>query len=380
MEDDDSAMSYIYENPKWPELTWDSRFLSKLCSDVRHKQGKLLGRMESLGFDFKNQAFLTALTEEVVMTSSIEGENLNKDHVRSSIAKRLGIKIGGLKEGVSREVDGVVELTLDATRNFEAPLDEERLFSWHRCLFPKGKLVPYGIRVGQWRTDEDGPMQVVSGAMGKEAVHYEAPAAQRIPAEMAKFLAWYNEQKDVEALVRAAASHFWFVTIHPFDDGNGRIGRAIAEMELSRSDQSSDRFYSMSSQIFSERRDYYRQLESSQKSGLDITLWIEWFLGCLGRSIDTSEINMDSILEKARIWENIHKFAVNERQKKVINTLLDEFQGNLTSSKYSCMATCSKETAIRDIQDMMTKKILVKNDSGGRSTNYRLLTSKEFSS
>jgi len=334
--------------------------------------------MQSLGFDFKNQALLTALTEEIVMTSSIEGEKLNIDQVRSSIAKKLGIKLGGLNEGSSREADGVVELMLDATKNFELPLHKRRLFAWHRCLFLKGKLVPYGINVGKWRTDEDGPMQVVSGAMGKETIYYEAPAANRVPEEMGKFFAWYNEQREEESLVRAAISHFWFVTIHPFDDGNGRIGRAITEMELSRSDQSSDRFYSMSSQIFSERKDYYEQLESAQKSGLDITQWIEWFLGCLSRAIDASEVNMDSVLEKARIWENINHFSINERQKKVINRLLDDFEGNLTSSKYSRIAKCSKETAIRDIQDIMAKKNLIKNDGGGRSTSYRLTTSKEF--
>jgi Fic family protein len=371
-------MIYLHENPDWPKMTWDTKSISRHCSEVRHKQGKLLGRMESLGFDFKNQAFLTALTEEVVKTSSIEGENLNTDQVRSSIARKLGIKVSGLQENSTREVDGVVELMLDATRKFQKPLDENRLFSWHRCLFPKGKLVPYGISVGKWRTDEDGPMQVVSGAMGKEQVHYEAPAAEKVPSEMQSFFKWFNDIKNEEPLTRAAVAHFWFVTIHPFDDGNGRIGRAIAEMELARSDQSEDRFYSMSSQIFSERKEYYNQLESAQKSGMDITPWVQWFLGCLNRSIDSSEKKLELVLEKAKVWEFVNQFPVSERQKKIINKLLDDFEGYLTSSKYSRMAKCSKETAIRDIQDMMQKKILIKNDSGGRSTSYRLTTSKEF--
>jgi Fic family protein len=336
--------------------------------------------MESLGFDFKNQAFLTALTDEVVKTSSIEGEDLNTDQVRSSIARKLGIKVAGLEENSTSEVDGVVELMLDATRKYQRPLDQARLFSWHRCLFPKGKLVPYGISVGKWRTDEDGPMQVVSGPMGKEKVHYEAPAASRVADEMERFLKWFNDLENEESLIRAAVSHFWFVTIHPFDDGNGRIGRAIAEMELARSDQSQDRFYSMSSQIFLERNNYYNELESAQKSDLDITTWVEWFLACLDRSIDSSEKNLALVLEKAKVWEFINQFAMNERQKKVINKLLDHFEGNLTSSKYSRMAKCSKETAIRDIQDMMNSRILKKNDGGGRSTSYRLTTSKEFSS
>lgn len=371
-------MLYLHQNSDWPEMTWDTRYLSRYCSDIRHKQGRLLGRMESLGFDFKNQALLTSLTDEVVKTSSIEGENLNTDQVRSSIAKKLGIKIAGLQEKSTKEIDGVVEMMLDATRNFNQPLNSERLFSWHRCLFPKGKLVPFGISIGKWRTDEEGPMQVVSGALGKETVHYEAPAAEKVPAEMEMFFRWFNNLKNEESLIRAAVAHFWFVTIHPFDDGNGRIGRAIAEMELARSDQSEDRFYSMSSQIFSERKDYYNKLETAQKSGLDITAWVEWFLGCLNRSIDSSEKNLERVLEKAKFWEFVNQFSMNERQKKVINKLLDNFEGKMTSSKYSKIAKCSKETAIRDIQDMVKKNILKKNESGGRSTSYSIELSKGF--
>jgi Fic family protein len=359
-------------------MTWESDRLSRLCSDLRYKQGKFLGRMESLGFDLKNQAFLSAFSEEVVKTSSIEGEDLNTDQVRSSIAKKLGIKVGGLKNQNSRAADGLVELMLDATRNFEKPLSEQRLFSWHRCLFPKGKLVPYGIKIGQWRNDEDGPMQVISGAMGKETVHYQAPMADRITHEMKIFIEWFNDSKNEEPLIRAAVAHFWFVTIHPFDDGNGRIARAIAEMELSRSDQLSDRFYGMSSQIYSERKDYYSHLESGQKNGLDITSWIEWFLGCLSRSIDSSESNMEVVFFKSKYWDFINKLTINERQKKVMNKLLDNFEGYLTSSKYSNITKSSKETSIRDIQDLINKGILIKNPSGGRSTSYRILSSKEI--
>jgi Fic family protein len=370
-------MPYIHEHPNWPEMTWDTKLLSKLCSDVRYKQGKHFGKMCSLGFDLKNQAFLTSLTEEVVKTSSIEGENLNTEEVRSSIAKKLGIKVGGLVDS-SREIDGIVELMMDATKNYNQPLNADRLCSWHRCLFQKGKLIPYGVSVGKWRNDEDGPMQVVSGSIGKEVVHYQAPKASQIAKEMKQFFLWYNDQKNEESLIRAAVSHFWFVTIHPFDDGNGRIGRAITEMELSRSDQSEDRFYSMSSQIFKERKSYYDQLKLAQKYRMDITSWIEWFLGCLSRSIDSSENNLMVILEKTKIWEKINDFLINERQKKVINKLLNDFEGNLTSIKYARMTKCSKETAIRDIQDLINKGILIKNSSGGRSTSYRILSSKEI--
>jgi Fic family protein len=373
-------MPYIYEHPNWPEMTWDTKLLSKLCSDVRYKQGKHFGKMSSLGFDLKNQAFLTSFTEEVVKTSSIEGENLNTEDVRSSIARKLGMKVGGLVDSNSREIDGIVELIVDATKNYHQPLNEDRLCSWHRCLFPKGKLIPFGISVGKWRNDENGPMQVISGAIGKEIVHYQAPKASRIAKEMKRFFLWYNDQKNEESLIRAAVSHFWFVTIHPFDDGNGRIGRAITEMELSRSDQSEDRFYSMSAQIFKERKDYYEQLKIAQKSRLDITSWVEWFLGCLSRSIDSSENHLKGILEKTKIWEKVNKFVLNERQKKVINKLLDNFEGNLTSIKYSRMTKCSKETAIRDIQDLMKKSILIKNEFGGRSTSYRIVTLEEIKS
>lgn len=372
MSEQNKCMIYIHEHPDWPDMTWDTSSLLRLCSNVRHKQGKLLGKMETLGFDLKNQAFLSALTEEVVKTSSIEGEDLKTEQVRSSIARKLGIKGAGLNVPSTREVDGVVELMLDATRSFTKPLDAERLFSWHRCLFPKGKLVPYGICVGQWRSDEDGPMQVVSGAMGKEKIHYQAPEAHRLPGEMERFFKWFNTTNQNEPLIRAAVSHLWFVTIHPFDDGNGRIGRAIAEMELSRSDQSADRFYSMSSQIFLERKEYYHQLEMAQKSKLDITAWITWFLNCLERAIDSSENKLENVLEKANTWKLMNHFAMNERQKKVLNKLLDDFQGNLTSSKYAGISKCSKETAIRDIQDLIEKSLLQKNDSRGRSTSYRL--------
>ena len=364
-------MAYIHENPRWPKFTWDSEALAGALAAVRHKQGRHLGKMEALGFDLRAEASLTALTEEVVKSSAIEGKHLNPKEVRSSIARRLGLDVAGLPKP-SREVEGVVEMMLDATRNFDNPLTEERLFGWHAALFPTGRSGMHRIVVGAWRTGDAGPMQVVSGPIGRERVHFEAPAAGNLKAEMKQFLAWINGPSEVDPVLKAGVAHFWFVTIHPFEDGNGRIARAIADMVLSQADGTTDRFYSMSSGIEEQRREYYRELESAQRGGLDISKWLAWFLGCLDRTIEEADHTLGSVLHKAKLWQQINLRPVNERQRKVINRMLDDFQGHLTTSKYAKFATCSNDTALRDIRELLERGILVKNPGEGRSTSYRL--------
>lgn len=364
-------MIYIYEKPGWPEFTWDSEALAGVLAAVRHKQGRHLGQMEALGFDLQAEASLATLTEEVVKSSAIEGEHLNPEEVRSSIAQRLGLDVAGLPRP-SREVDGIVEMMLDATRNFDDALTEERLFGWHAALFPTGRSGIHRIAVGTWRTGDAGPMQVISGPGGRERVHFEAPAAGHLEAEMKRFLAWFNAPSEVDPVLTAGVAHFWFVTIHPFEDGNGRIARAIADMVLSQADGTKDRFYSMSSGIEKERRDYYRELESAQRGGLDITRWLAWFLGCLDRSIEDADHTLGSVLHKAKLWQQINLRPVNERQRKVINRMLDDFQGHVTTSKYAKLTKCSNDTALRDIRELMERAILVKNPGEGRSTSYRL--------
>jgi Fic family protein len=364
-------MAFIHERPGWPEFSWDSEALAGVLAAVRHKQGRHLGKMETLGFDLRTEASVTALTDEVVKSSAIEGEHLDPAEVRSSIARKLGLDVAGLPRP-GREVDGIVEMMLDATRNFAAPLTAERLFGWHAALFPTGRSGIRRITVGAWRTREAGPMQVVSGPVGRETVHFEAPDAERLQAEMESFLQWWNASSEIDPVLDAAVAHLWFVTIHPFEDGNGRIARAIADMALSRADRTKDRFYSMSSGIEAERREYYRQLEAAQRGDLEITEWLAWFLGCLDRTLDDADETLSSVLHKARLWQRINPNPVNERQRKVINRMLDDFKGHLTTSKYAKLAKCSNDTALRDIRELLARGIVVKNPGGGRSTSYRL--------
>lgn len=330
-----------------------------------------MGRMEGLGFSSRSEANLITLTADVVKSSAIEGETLNPEQVRSSIARRLGIETAGVFP-TSRDVEGIVEMMLDATQNCTRPLSEERLFNWHGSLFPTGRSGMRKIAVGTWRPPEIGPMQVVSGPIGKERVHFEAPAAEKIGQEMGLFFKWMESPKNLDPVLAAGIAHFWFVTIHPFEDGNGRIGRALADMLLARADGSSQRFYSMSSQIESERKEYYAALELNQRGGLEITPWLVWFLECLGRAIHKAEDTLTGILRKAAIWARVNQHPVNERQKQVLNRLLDGFEGKLTSSKYAKLAKCSEDTALRDIQALVGSGILLRNMEGGRSTSYSM--------
>lgn len=362
---------YIHAQEDWPRFRWNRESLSGLLASVRHEQGRLLGRMEALGFKLRQEAVLRTLTEDVLKSSEIEGEKLDAEQVRSSIARRLGIDIGGLK-AVDRNVEGVVEMMLDATRHYDQPLTAERLFAWHASLFPTGRTGMRRIRVGAWRDDGGDPMQVVSGPMGKERAHFEAPAAKRLDREMGAFLDWFNGSSEGDWVVKAALAHLWFVTIHPFEDGNGRLARAIADMALARSEQSSQRFYSMSAQIRQERKAYYEILESTQKGDLDITGWIEWFLACLGRAFDGSEKILAGVLSKARFWDRLADTEFNERQREMINRLLNGFEGKLTSSKWAKLEKCSQDTALRDIDDLLRKGVLKKESAGGRSTSYSL--------
>ena len=370
-------MTYIHELPNWPHFTWDMQALAQTLTAVRHKQGKHLGKMEALGFELRTEASVTALTSEIVKSSAIEGKLLDTDEVRSSIARKLGLDVAGLPKP-GREVEGIVEMTLDATGNFEQPLTEERLYGWHAALFPTGRSGMQRITAGAWRTDEHGPMQVVSGPLGDERVHFQAPDAQRLAGEMKRFLDWFNRSSDTDPVLKAALAHLWIVTIHPFDDGNGRIARAIAEMALSRADGSKDRFYSMSSSIEAERREYYLQLESTQRGSLDITSWLAWFLGCLDRAIGASDTMLAPVLRKARLWQQINTKPVNERQRTVINRMLEhDWKGHLNTSKYARLVKCSQDTALRDIKELLERGFLVKNEGGGRNTSYRLANPDE---
>lgn len=363
--------AYIWQRPDWPQFRQDTGRLAKHLARTRHLQGKLLGRMAALGFEMRNEATLQMLTEDVVKTNEIEGEILVPDQVRSSIGNRLGLDVGGLP-APDRNVDGAVEMALDATRNYAAPLTEERLRSWHAALFPTGRSGMRRIRVGQWRDDADGPMEVVSGPIGRQRVHYTAPPADRLGDEISRFLDWFQDTHPMEPVLAAGVAHLWFVTIHPFDDGNGRIARAIADMALARSEQSPERFYSMSAQIRLERKTYYDILETTQKGGLDITDWQVWFLECLARAIENAQHSLAGVLAKARFWEAHASDVLNERQVKILNRLLDGFEGKLTSSKWATMTRCSQDTANRDIRDLIDRGILVRSRAGGRSTSYEL--------
>jgi Fic family protein len=364
-------IAYIHEKAGWPHFTWDGESLASALAAVRHKQGRLLGKMESLGFDLRAEANVTVLTSEVVKSSAIEGEMLDPQEVRSSIARRLGLDVAGLPKA-ARDVEGVVEMMLDATRNFQTPLTKERLFDWHASLFPTGRRGMGRLTVGAWRTGESGPMQVVSGPMGREKVHFEAPQADRLESEMARFIEWFNAPTLIDPVLRAGIAHLWFVTIHPFEDGNGRIARAIADMALARADGTTDRFYSMSSQIAAEWKDYYLRLETAQRGDMDITRWLFWFLDCLDRAIDGAEGTLGAVLYKARLWQRINRHPVNDRQRLVINRMLNGFKGFLSTSKYAKLAKCSTDTALRDIRELLERGILVQNPGRGRSTSYRL--------
>ena len=363
---------YIHNRENWTDFTWDNKKVLLKLSETRNLQGKLLGRMESLGYDLQNEAILNTLTLEIVKSSEIEGEILETEQVRSSIARRLGIDIAGAIES-ERYVDGIVEMMLNATQQYDLPLTKERLFGWHSALFPTGWSNLFKITVADWRKDTKGSMQVVSGPLGREKVHFEAPSAERIDSEIDKLLDWIENEMEVDPVLKAAISHLWFVTIHPFEDGNGRITRAITEMILARSDKSEKRFYSMSAQIRVERKQYYEVLERTQKGDSDITEWILWFLECLQGAINSTYDVLQVVLQKAEFWKIHSSTILNERQQKMINQLLDGFTGKLTTTKWGKICKCSQDTALRDIQDLMNKNILQKEPSGGRSTNYELI-------
>jgi len=366
--------TFIHQHGNWPNFTWQNDEIINLLSEARNLQGRLIGKMESLGFDLRNEALLDTLTLDVLKSSEIEGEYLNPDQVRSSVARRLGMQIAGSVES-DRNVDGVVEMMLDAAQNCFKPLTTARLFDWHAALFTTGRSGMYKITVAAWRKDTTGPMQVVSGAMGKEKVHFQAPDSILVEKEMNQFLDWFNNNSKLDLVIKAAIAHFWFVTIHPFEDGNGRITRALTDMLLAQADKSNQRFYSMSAQIRIERNEYYEILEKTQKGNPDITEWIQWFLNCLINALKSTDSVLVSVLFKAGFWTQHAKTLINERQKKLLNKLLDGFDGKLTSSKWAKIAKCSKDTAIRDINDLIDKDILQKEAAGGRSTNYELKNS-----
>ena len=360
---------YLHERENWWQFRYDLGALQPLLGEVRLKQGWVLGRMASLGFDFQEEATLSALATELVRSSEIEGESLNINEVRSSIARRLGIDSAGLVPA-SRYVEGVVEMLLDATQNYDRPLSDDRLFGWHNVLFPTGRSGLYAIEVGRYRTGE---MQVVSGAMGKERVHYQAPSPERVSTEMTRFFTWANADLPLDAVLKAAIAHLWFVSIHPFDDGNGRIARALTDLFLARSENNRRRFYSMSTEIKHSQREYYEVLERTQRGDGEITEWLVWFLDCLKRALQSTESTLSFVLRKAEFWEKHRDVFFNERQRKLINMQFDGFFGKLTSGKWAKIAKCSSDTALNDIKDLVAKGVLAKNDEGGRSTSYRLI-------
>ena len=362
---------YIWQAGDWPAWRFDLAALAEPMAQVSRAQGLLLGRLADVGMALRNQASLAALTEEVIKTSEIEGEQLNVESVRSSIARRLGVDIGALAP-VDRHVEGVVEMVLDATANCQAQVSRERLFGWHAALFPTGYSGRSRIKVGDWRDDATGPMQVVSGPIGRQRVHFEAPPADRLEAETGRFLGWLNAPSNEPPLIKAGLGHLWFVTLHPFDDGNGRIARAIGDLLLSRADGSPQRFYSLSAQIQRERKAYYDILERTQKRSMDATEWLAWFLEALHRAVDQAQHTLDAVLAKVRFWQRWATTPLNERQVKLLNKLLDGFEGKLTSSKWAAIAKCSPDTALRDINDLLARGVLRKSDAGGRSTSYEL--------
>ena len=368
---------WIHEHRNWPNFTWNTEVLALKLADIRYRQGLLLGRMEGIGFELKLETSLNTLTNDVVKSSAIEGEQLNPEEVRSSIARRLGIDIAGLVPA-HRNVEGMVEMMLDATQQFSKPLSKKRLFDWHASLFPTGRSGIHSIAIGQWRTTDAGPMQVVSGPIGKEKVHFEAPSADRLEKEMLAFLEWFDNVHDIDPILKAGIAHLWFVTIHPFEDGNGRIARAMSDMVLARAEGTQYRFYSLSSQIEAERKDYYDQLEKQQRNTPEITDWLEWFLNCLERAIASAESTLGNVLLKAELWDTINQKSVNERQRLIIKRMLeDDFKGHINTSKYAKLAKCSNDTALRDIQELKGQGIFIQNPGGGRSTSYSLLKRKD---
>ncbi len=362
---------YIHELSDWPNFHWQDGRLTSPLAAARHLQGRLIGQMEALGFSIRKEAVLRTLTQDVVRSSEIEGEKLDADQVRSSVARRLGVDVGGL-QAVDRHVEGIVEMMLDATQHYDQPLSAERLFGWHASLFPTGRSGMHRITVGGWRDDRAAPMQVVSGPVGRERVHFEAPAAARLDDDMRRFLEWFNGDATIEPVLRAALAHLWFVTIHPFDDGNGRIARAIADMSLARSEGSSQRFYSMSAEIREQRGEYYGILEQTQQGTLDVTRWMEWFLVCLRRAIEGAQTTLSGVIDRARYWEKLRDVPLNDRQRLVIRRLLEGFEGKLTTSKWAALTKSSSDTALRDIQQLVERRVLVRNEGGGRSTSYSL--------
>jgi Fic family protein len=362
---------YIHERKEWPRFIWDQAGLAVLLAEARHEQGLLLGRMAALGFDLREEASVLVLAQDAVNTAEIEGEILNPRSVRSSIVRRLGL------EGVSttpsdRNTDGLVEVLIDATRKYELPLSEERMFGWHAALFPTGRSGMTRIAVGDWRKDESGPMQVVSGPLGRKKVHFQAPEHGKLPEAMARFVCWFNAADRLDPVIKSALSHFYFITLHPFDDGNGRIARAIGDMQLARADRTGLRFYSMSAQIQKEKKSYYDTLEECQKGTLDLSVWIQWYLGTLTRAIDGAQTILESTLGKASFWKQHAGDTFNSRQNAMLNRVLDGFEGKLTSSKWAKITKCSQDSAQRDINDLIERSILEKEEAGGRSTSYRL--------
>ena len=363
---------YIYQNPDWPNFNWDDNKLLNLLGVARNLQGRLIGQMEAMGFSLRGEAILGTLTNDVVKSSLIEGEVLDAEQVRSSIARKLEMDIAGLIPS-KREVDGIVEMMLDATQNYNQELTKERLFDWHASLFPTGRSGMYKIIVGDWRTDLKGPMQVVSGPAGKEKVHYEAPKAEKLEDEMHRFLNWFAHEINIEPVIKSGIAHLWFVTIHPFEDGNGRIARAVGDMQLARAEKTSQRFYSLSDQIEHDKKSYYEILESTQKGSLNVTNWLVWYLESLTKALNRTEESLANVFVKANFWKKHSATILNQRQHNMINKLLDDFYGKLTTSKWAKMNKCSQDTALRDIQDLLDKGILMKEPGGGRSTNYALI-------
>ena len=362
---------YIHQSKNWPNFKWDNDTLLPYVSMVRNLQGRVIGRRESIGFELREEDVLETLTEDIVKSSEIEGELLNPEEVRSAVAKRLGMDISGLPDA-SRDVEGVVDMILDATQKYEDPLTKDRMCGWHAALFPTGRSGMYKITVGDWRGDEKGPMQVVSGPIGREKVHYTAPEAPRLEEEMNRFMEWFNTDKSMEPVMKSAVAHLWFVSIHPFDDGNGRIARAIADTQLARADRTKQRFYSMSAQLMKSRKEYYDVLESTQKGSMDISQWLVWYFERLTEALEACNETLSKILIKAKFWELHNTTQLNERQVEMINKLQGNFFGKLHSSKWAKMTKVHRDTARRDIQDLIEKGVLSDSGEGGRSTNYIL--------